>query len=217
MVRFLFDPATDVDEVRYSTLLNHDETVPADADLGAPKDTKPKTDTGPNNAERNRIADLYPDRLVIFINSGNQLVYDDALQRWALRPRDNYWSNGTDRYVTMIDMPTGDVLAHEIGNNLHLVHTLGYVPSSVQEFERLVIGAIRSGVMASDVPSALFDWDQFVSANDVGSLPVLDTPPDPGPSSSPLRDYTRFTQPAPRRRTPRSICRSHSSRRWGRR
>src|SRR5438094_2718552 len=60
---FTFDPASDVLRIK-SDLLYQDCALSPTADLNAPREVPPDCDTKPNNDERNRIAQLYPGKLV---------------------------------------------------------------------------------------------------------------------------------------------------------
>lgn len=123
-IRFLFDPVTDLEKRRNSTLLNHDTTVAPGTDLDTPEDQKPPQDSAPHEAERNRIAQQRPGKLVIFYCGGNQLVFNSI--RWEHRPvGGGGFSGGNLQFVRMAFDASGAVntIPHEIAHYLHLNHT----------------------------------------------------------------------------------------------
>ncbi len=87
----------------------------------------------------------------------------------------------------------GHILAHEIGHYLHLVHSFGVWPNSLDDSigadGKVVPGArtlIRDYVLKNGLPKAdggkMFDGDNTICASVPTILCVSDTPPDPGPA-----------------------------------
>ena len=127
-VEFTFDPASDVARVN-NDLLFQDCTLSPTADLNAPKEVSPACDAQPNNDERNRIARFYPGKLVVYFSAGMKPRYDATARKWKMdAPRGGNWSNHVDSFVLMNPGDPGQVLAHEIGHYLHLVHSMGAQP-----------------------------------------------------------------------------------------
>jgi hypothetical protein len=193
-VEFLFDPASDVVTMP-SDLLSRDCTLAPGTDLGGPKSVPPVCDPKPNNDERNRVAGLYPGKLVVFFAFGRGPVWDDATRHWvdAEGAGQGNWSNHFDAFVRMLHGPPGEGLSHEIGHYLHLVHTFGSFPDDVYDVTHLddtgtkkgVRSLIRDFTKPGGLPRAraleIFDGDLSVCAGNPTQHCITDTPPDPGP------------------------------------
>jgi Polyglycine hydrolase-like, structural repeat len=176
-------------------LLYQDCTLSATADLNAPKEFPPACDSQPNNDERNRVAQFYPGKLVVYLSKGASPRYDETAHRWRMdAPRVNSnWSNHVDWFVLMSPGDPGHTLAHEIGHYLHLLHSFGTQPNSLDDTigadGKPALGArtlIRNYVLNNGLPKAagvkLFDADDTICASAPTILCVADTPPDPGPA-----------------------------------
>src|SRR5262249_8954731 len=104
------------------------------ADLNAPKEVPPTCDSRPNNDERNRIAQFYPGKLVVYFSVGLKPRYDATARKWKMdAPRPDSWSNHVDSFVLMYPRDPGQLLAHEIGHYLHLVHSMGPWPQTLED------------------------------------------------------------------------------------
>lgn len=189
-VEFLFDPASDVATMP-SDLLSRDCTLASNADFSGPKSAPPACDAKPNNDERNRVAELYPGKLVVFFAYGRAPAWDDATQHWV----DNWggnWSNHFDSFVRFGPWPPGETLSHEMGHYLHLVHTFGAFgdPYDVSHLDdtgtkKGIRSLIRDFIQNSGLPRAraleTFDGDLSVCNGNPTLHCITDTPPDPGP------------------------------------
>jgi hypothetical protein len=180
-IEFTFDPASDVARLN-NDLLYYDCTLSPAADLNAPEEVPPDCDDRRNNDERNRIAQFYPGKLVVYFSAGLKPHYDKNTRRWRMEPRYVNWSNHFDSFVMMDPGDPGQTLAHEIGHYLHLVHSFGAEPKSLQEARTLV----QDYVINNNLPKAdgvnMFDGDSNICRGHPTILCVGDTPPDPGPA-----------------------------------
>jgi hypothetical protein len=162
-VRFDFDPQTDVSRVN-STLLGRECTLAAGAVLGTA--TEPSCDFPIHNDERNRVAQTYPGKMVIYF-SASERTRRDAAGLWQYGPRTFNWSNQVDWFVTMTGGDPGDNLSHEMGHYLHLPHTHWNLFGSSNEAANAIRNYVGGG--PKERGYELFDGDGLVS-----------TPPDPG-------------------------------------
>src|SRR6185503_5913291 len=166
-IELTFDPDSDVTSIS-STLLNHDCLPPAPGtNLMTDKDHPPPEDCSGSDNERDRIAQLYPGKLVVYFSTGDRLYWNGT--QWAYGPRGFSWSNHISHFVAMTSgAPWGELLAHEMGDYLHLTHTMFPMPETVADAQRIV----REYVEGYNLPRAnglnVFDNDG------------IDTPPDPG-------------------------------------
>jgi hypothetical protein len=124
-IAFLFDPQTDFDPIRRSTLLNQDMLEVPNADLNSPSDKCPG-DSKPFDAEKDRIGKEYPGKLVIFVGCGDRYLYDRDKKKWEFRSNGN-WCSGHS-YVRMADSQFWGKYAHEIGHYLDI----GWYHESIQ-------------------------------------------------------------------------------------
>lgn len=163
-IEFTFDPASDVARVN-NDLLYYDCTLSPMADMNAPKEVPPACDPKPNNDERNRIAQFYPGKLVVYFSVGIRPRYDTTARKWKMdAPRGGNWSNHLDRFVLMNPgNPGGELLAHEVGHYLHLVHPMGPLPRCLND------------QITADGKPALGPDDNPICLDDpvVGGKPVL--------------------------------------------
>ncbi|MCK9407374.1 MAG: hypothetical protein M0Q47_13325, partial [Methanothrix sp.] len=116
-VSFIFDPESDFDSIRRSTLLNLDmleqpqnviDSWPLDKDYDFKEYQKPLTD------EKERVAKEYPGKLVIFVGNEGTYYLDDN-KKWVFGPcRD--WCPGA--FVRMADYQHWGKFAHEISHYL---------------------------------------------------------------------------------------------------
>ena len=189
-VEFLFDPASDVATMP-SDLLSRDCTLAPNANFNGPKTSPPPCDPKPNNDERNRVANLYPGKLVVFFAFGRAPAWDDATQHWVEK-WDRNWSNHVDAFVRFSPTPPGLALSHEIGHYLHLTHTFGgygdaYDVSHLDDTatKKGVRSLIRDLVQSSGMPRAraleAFDGDLTICQGNPTIHCITDTPPDLGP------------------------------------
>lgn len=170
-VQFLFDPLVDF-QTRNSTLLNQDCTILPTANLSSPNE--PRCDHVPHDAERERVAAQFLGKLVVYFGYGTELKYDPTAGKWIVGPRTGGFSNHVDSYVAMMYcMCDINLLAHEVGHYLHLDHTFGWAPKTVNEAAKLIKEYIE--LNRQPISSGLNFFD--------GDVPcIIDTPPDPGPS-----------------------------------
>ncbi|HEY7370910.1 MAG TPA: FG-GAP-like repeat-containing protein [Polyangia bacterium] len=174
-IRFEFDPATDVfpppelNTTVKSTLLSRHCTVTGDACVDAP-----------NIAERNRVAQTYPGKLVVFY-AADQSASKDMNGNWHYGQGGPNWSGRQFSFVLMVGCDTcgagvhpSDSLAHEIGHYLHLDHTMGfgYDPTKpgtiLQQAQDQIVKSVEIDGHAKEDAYLLFDGDMLAS-----------TPPDP--------------------------------------
>jgi len=180
-IEFTFNPDDDFEPHRHSTLLNHDATLLATANLNNPPNIEPDCDYDSHTAERNRVAREFRGKLVIFFSSGDRPIYNNAIGQWQFIPRTNNWSNHFDEFVTMHahthDNPIlGYGLSHEIGHYLHLPHTHvdGKRPLTVDDAKQCIKDYVDNLGHDKNDGDKVFDGDHGWSIND--------TPPDPGPA-----------------------------------
>jgi hypothetical protein len=183
-ITFHFDPETDLEPRRHSSLLNFDATVAPGTDLNTPQDQKPPQDSAPHEAERNRVAAQHPGKLVIFYSGGNQLVWTGA--RWEHRPiGGGGFSGGNLQFVRMAVDASGatNSVPHEIAHYLHLDHTHTEETDPAWQNLEGVKRAIKWWVdeAGHDPADGLGVWDGDKRFGDPSLPPVLDTAPDPGP------------------------------------
>lgn len=115
-------------------LLYQDCVLSLTADLNAPKEVPPACDSQPNNDERNRIAQFYPGKLVVYFSVGVKPRYDETARKWKMDAwRGVNWSNHVDSFVLMNPGDPGQILAHEVGHYLHLVHSMGPLPRCLDD------------------------------------------------------------------------------------
>jgi hypothetical protein len=116
-VAFIFDPKTDFDPIRRSTLLNQDMLEVPNANLNSPSDKNPG-DSKPCDAEKDRIGKEYSGKLVIFVGCGDRYQYNADKKKWEFLDNGN-WCSG-DSYVRMGDSQPWGKYAHEIGHYLDI-------------------------------------------------------------------------------------------------
>src|SRR5262249_40274370 len=172
-------------ELLKSTIVNQDFTVPAGTNMNKPKDQKPLSDDQikalgvPHETQRNAVCLKYADRCVFLLCCGTNLSYDDVKKMWVVGPRTGYaYSWETKEFV---NFPSkwgalhGPEVAHESGHYLHLWHTHGPGPKTIDEAAKNITDYVNqkaSGDMARGLE--VFDPDRDSGVND--------TPPDPGPN-----------------------------------
>jgi Polyglycine hydrolase-like, structural repeat len=165
-IELTFDPQSDISRMN-STLLNHDCTPIPGADLTDQK-TQPQ-DCDVNNNERNRVALGFPGKLVMYLSSGDLFQWNDGMKMWLWGPRGYNWSNQTDQYVALLPVaPNNEVIAHEMGHYLHLVHTFYPQPTTMTEASQLIRDYVQNNGLDPSFGPNVFDGDG------------IDTPPDPG-------------------------------------
>jgi hypothetical protein len=171
-IEFVFDPVQDF-ETRNSTLLNQDFTSTANGANytidGTPPPTPPE-EAAPHAAERIRVANLYPGKIVFFFRWGSKWVYDTNVHHYVLQPATGGSSSWAGAYVNMTRrMPEKNLLAHEVGHYLHNRHPF--------------VSGIETVTEAADVIRdylATHDADEGLDALDGDRNFVLDTPADVG-------------------------------------
>ena len=190
-IEFTFDPASDVARVN-NDLLYYDCTLSPTTDLNAPKEAPPACDPKPNNDERNRIAQFYPGKLVVYFSVGIKPQYDANARKWKMdTPRGGSWSNHFDWFVLMDPGNWEQWLAHEIGHYLHLVHSMSLQPrflnDQITADGKPELGArslVRDYGVKNGIPKAddvnVFENDKDICAANPTILCVRDAPPDPG-------------------------------------
>jgi hypothetical protein len=168
-IELTFDPESDITRMN-STLLNHDCIVAPGTNLSTPKNMMPAQDCKVTADERDRVALEYPGKLVVYFSSGDQLFWSDSAMQWVYGPRGFNWSNHVNHFVAMASgWPSGEVLAHEMGHYLHLVHTMFPMPTTLAEAATLIRDHIENNGLPTSRGLEIFDNDG-----------LTDTPPDPG-------------------------------------
>ncbi len=169
-IEFVFDKSKDFKTFK-NTLLNQDgvlmDSSPASNPNGLLDDTA-------YFAERQRVADQHLGKLVLYFSYGTYVVLNDE-GKWETVQRGFGYSSGGCHFVALCAGPASEgFAAHEIGHYLHLGHTHGAEPKTINEAAEIIRNAVEpaSGVTA-DNALTIFDADEEV---------VWDTPPDPGPS-----------------------------------
>lgn len=167
-----FDPESDITRID-RTLLNHDcspAEEPIDVEKYPADGPSAPGDCTPNQAERTRVAQGFPGKVVLFFSSGDRYRYDPTQARWVYGPRAYNYSSHQSEFVALLSSsPDGNVVAHEIGHYLHLVHPFHKQPADLPAAAGMIRDAVAAGLPISEGANT-FDAD---------GLP--DTPPDPGP------------------------------------
>jgi hypothetical protein len=164
-IRFEFDPQTDVLRIN-STLLARECTLAPGAVLGTT--TEPACDYARHNDERNRVAQTYPGKLVVYFSAAER-TSADANGIWSYGPKTFNWSNGTDSFVTMMRGDPGDGIGHEMGHYLHLPHIFGALYGTLADARNGIKSYVETNQLAKTRGYDLFDGDGLAG-----------TPPDPG-------------------------------------
>jgi hypothetical protein len=170
-------------ELRKSTLLNQDFVVPPNTNMNTPSNQRPLSDAqikqlgAAHESERNRVALLYPDRLIYYLACGTDLRYNQTTRAWMAVPRVGYAYSGTTLEFVIFPSQWGSLhgpeIAHESGHYFHLWHTHGYAPKTLVEAAQEVRDYVAQHGNDQNIGLQVFDGD-------IGSG-VIDTPPDPGP------------------------------------
>ncbi len=170
-ITITFDPNSDVSRMN-STLLNHDCTVAPGTNLNTgSKDIVPPQECNLHAEERDRVARLFPGKLVMYFSSGDTLQWNKSAASWFYGPRGFHWSNHTNQFVAMANgAQDGSVMAHEMGHYFHLGHTFYAWPTTAAEARNMISQYVSN--VGGDKTRGLevFDADG-----------LADTPPDPGP------------------------------------
>ncbi|HOW67590.1 MAG TPA: hypothetical protein P5186_27750 [Candidatus Paceibacterota bacterium] len=171
-IEFVFDPAQDF-ETRNSTLLNHDFTTTVNGALYTHKDVEPPTsaeESAPHTAERTRVANLYPGKIVFYFRWGDRWRYDDDLHHWVLKPASGGSSSWAAPYVNMTrGLPEKNLLAHEVGHYLHNRHPFVSGIETVEEAADVIRNYLQNHSREEGLDALDGDRDF-----------VLDTPADVG-------------------------------------
>ncbi|WP_437653343.1 hypothetical protein [Sorangium sp. So ce1182] len=165
-IQFAFDPETDVSRMN-STLLARECTLTPGAVV--PSTTEPQCDYQSHNDERNRVAQSYPGKLVIYFSASERTMQQPD-GTWIYGPKNFNWSNHVDSFVTMTRINPGLGLAHEIGHYLHLDHTFWHTYPNLEEARAGIRNHVELNSLSPASAYNLFDGDGLAS-----------TPRDPGP------------------------------------
>lgn len=172
-ISFTFDPKYDYPaEVVKDDLVNYDMKVKYADELNNDEAHPPKIETIAYTAAKNKIAQKYPDHLVVIAAEGNELKFNDVTKKWDIIPRDYDYSNGKDDFVAISGGnydPGGTTVAHEIGHFFHLSHPFSFF-KTYDLFKAWVASQVKAGISDADILKAL----------DGDSNSVSDTPPDAG-------------------------------------
>jgi hypothetical protein len=179
-IEFAFDPS-DI-ELRDSTLLNQDFTIPPGTNLTTGPDVKPLTDaqvqalSQSHEDARNSASLEYPGRCVFLLCEGTALWYDPAAAAWTTVPRGFAYSWIDKEFVTFPStwgQVRGPEVSHETGHYFNLWHTFGPTPKTLTE-AATDIEQYVDDPPGNPRPAALNVFDGDLASN------VFDTPPDPG-------------------------------------
>lgn len=169
-VQFVYDPAKDFTHIN-STLLNQTYSALEVLERATDPNKTPALSEVPHSRARTRVAELFPDRIVVYFSKKTRLSFDDSKGHWVLIGGNKHSSAGLGWYVGMLATASGTVLAHELGHFLQNRHTFGSEPKNVAE----AAAAIKKYVEEEGHPklegALVFDGD---------SVWVRDTPVDPG-------------------------------------
>ena len=156
-VTFLFEPATDVLQIR-STLLNRDLTVLVPPNVGSDGwSSEPSADTDSHHRARAAFARIFARRIIVFCRPLTQLKKVDSTWKIAGKPNNSSWA----RYY--IDLSKGGAglttLAHELGHYLQIRHTFS-AADTVAEAAAAIKSAVDAGTLSASEGLQALDADR---------------------------------------------------------
>lgn len=171
-IRMEFDPKTDV-EVRNRTALNRNFSSELNgADLNLPESVMTDRSKTPSKwdpgfaAEKTKLADEFPDRIVFLLQDGSVWTFDTQRGRWTAGTQSMGLNANGMITASGVNAP---LLIHELGHYFGLPHTFGKVNASSPERVLALLEKESKKGKRRDEAVRIFDGDGFA-----------DTPEDPG-------------------------------------